>query len=548
MAEIQGSDNLGGTNQSAENDFGDFGFWFQWIEFDNSPSNLTQAGFDTLDGSIADTPPAGSNARIYNAGGTDDLDNLATNASAALLGNSGERFGLRVVTNLEVTTGGTYRFDVRSDDGMRFYVDGQQVVIDDSLHAPRTRSGSIDLDPGQHEIVVIWFERTGQNVLEVDVTGPDYPTTIQLQNANVSANSLADTVTGGEGDDVIRGGEGADSLDGGDDADSLFGGADGDTLLGGDGDDTIDGGAGDDLQTGGDGFDTFIVSAGDDTISDFNTGAGQNFDDGDQTNNDFVDLAPYYDTFFEARADLADDGLLNQSNATDSKGRNVDYGDNTALPGTIAMPGTAPADLTFDNINVACFTRGAMIATPDGERPVQTLRIGDLVVTRDGPPQTIRWIGARRLDADMLVRMPKLRPIRLETSVFGSTTPLIVSPQHRMLLLGATVELMFGEEEVLVKAVDLIGRPGVERLPAQDLEYWHFACDAHEIVYVSGAPTETLLLQEEALKGFDSEARQEIEAIFTLAGAEFGVVHQAPLLPVRPILKSFEARAMLAAR
>ena len=128
--------------------------------------------------------------------------------------------------------------------------------------------------------------------------------------------------------------------------DQLFGGGGADTIDGNAGDDTIDGGGGNDRLTGGDGFDTFIVSAGLDEITDFNTGAGQNIEDGDQTNNDFLDLAPYYDNISEARADLDDDSLLNQSNTTDSQGRDVDYTDNTALPGEIALTGVSSSEMT----------------------------------------------------------------------------------------------------------------------------------------------------------------------------------------------------------
>lgn len=43
-----------------------------------------------------------------------------------------------------------------------------------------------------------------------------------------------------------------------------------------------------------------------------------------------------------------------------------------------------------------CFTAGTMIATPDGERAIETLKVGDLVETLDNGPQAIRWIGGAR--------------------------------------------------------------------------------------------------------------------------------------------------------
>ncbi|MEM7522333.1 MAG: Hint domain-containing protein [Pseudomonadota bacterium] len=646
MAELTGSDAIGGTNQSADNDFGDFGFWFEWIEFTNSPGNLTQAGFDTVDGSL------GGGQTVYNAGGADNLDALASNASAAVLGDSGELFGLRVTTTIDITTAGVYTFDVRSDDGVILYVDGVPVVSDDSLHAPRNRDGDIDLSSGQHEITIIYFERTGQNVLEVDIQGPDYPTEIPLQDAAVRANAGADTVTGGQGDDIIDGGDGADSLLGGDNNDEIDGGAgddvieggsgadtlqggagsdtvsgdagadaindfdgandidggagddtifvtagdfnntvsggadndaitvfnaatatnvidggDGDdtitagdsndsitgggdddqifagdganTIDGGDGDDTLFGGAGADLQTGGDGFEVFTVTAGDDAITDFNTGAGQDFTDGLQDNNDFLDLAPYYDTFFEARADLDDDGLLNQSNAGDTiKGAVVDYTDNTLLPGTIDLDVASSDDLTFDNINVVCFTAGTRIATPDGERAIETLAAGDLVSTLDNGAQPVRWIGRRRVPA-----RGALAPVRfMAGSLPGLKSDLRVSQQHRMLLGGWRAALYFDANEVLAGAKHLVNGDTVHiEETADDVEYIHILFDRHEIIMAEGALSESLHPGPEALDALETTARRELFTVFP----ELGLVCD-PRPTARPCLKAFEARAFVA--
>jgi len=239
MVEITGSDNIGGVNQDADNNFGDFRFWYQWIEIPtpggSTPSNLTEAGFNTADGSLL------GGTTVYNAGGTDDLDGLVSNASAYTLGNdsSGDArdFGVRVTTTLTVDEAGDYRFDINSDDGVMLFVDGEAVVIDDSLHAPRVSNGTINLASGEHEIVIIYFERGGQNVLEVDIRGPDYAGIVQLQNANVQANAGDDTIQSGEGNDTILGGSGTDTIDGG---------AGADTIDGGDGADIVEGGSGND--------------------------------------------------------------------------------------------------------------------------------------------------------------------------------------------------------------------------------------------------------------------------------------------------------------
>lgn len=110
-------------------------------------------------------------------------------------------------------------------------------------------------------------------------------------NDSLSGGSGNDILSGDEGDDTVFGGDGNDILFGGQGADSLVGDAGNDTLLGGQGSDTVVGGSGNDFMsgdkgadvlTGGEGNDTFAFlgygntdskTLGEDTITDFATGA-----------------------------------------------------------------------------------------------------------------------------------------------------------------------------------------------------------------------------------------------------------------------------------
>lgn len=81
---------------------------------------------------------------------------------------------------------------------------------------------------------------------------------------------------------------------------------------------------------------------------------------------------------------------------------------------TTDTPGDVMATIGFNagifDTDIVCFTRGTMIACPEGLRAVEDLKPGDLVITRDHGPQPIRWIGGRRFDGATLAAMPKLRP------------------------------------------------------------------------------------------------------------------------------------------
>lgn len=167
---------------------------------------------------------------------------------------------------------------------------------------------------------------------------------------------------------------------------------------------------------------------------------------------------------------------------------------------------------------VVCFTAGTMIQTQDGNRPIQSLRVGDLVLTCDRGLRSLRWIGHRRIGAELLAAMPWLRPIRIATGAMGAGLPardLLVSPQHRLLVRSAISRRMFGCDEVLVAACHLIGLPGIA--PVVDtwpVDYWHFAFDRHELVWANGAPAEALYPGPQALLAVGPAARAELLTIF----------------------------------
>lgn len=195
---------------------------------------------------------------------------------------------------------------------------------------------------------------------------------------------------------------------------------------------------------------------------------------------------------------------------------------------------------------MTCFTAGTRIETSHGPRRIETLRVGDLVVTRDHGAQPIRWIGMRALDARDLAANPNLRPIRIAKGSMGKGLPLrdlVVSPQHRMLVASRIATRMFGSQEVLVAAKHLLGFPGItiwEDCPS--VTYWHFICDRHEIVLSEGAATESLYLGDQAFLALDHEHRREIADLFPNLFSRTG-----PAVPpdsARPLIRGREGRRL----
>jgi hypothetical protein len=167
---------------------------------------------------------------------------------------------------------------------------------------------------------------------------------------------------------------------------------------------------------------------------------------------------------------------------------------------------------------VPCFVAGTFIRTARGEVRVEELRIGDLVLNREGWPCPVVWIGARRLSRRQLEAAPHLAPVRIRRNAFGEGRPyadLLVSPQHRVMVDGWRAELLLGRERALAHAVHLVdgGRVAIAA-PEGDVHYLHFCLQSHDIVWSNGLCTETLLLGRMALRGYDARSVSELLLLF----------------------------------
>jgi CshA-type fibril repeat protein len=407
-------------------------------------------------------------------------------------------------------------------------------------------------------------------------TGDDADT-IQggLGNDVIDAGIDADLVDGGEGSDSVQGGEGADTITGGtgndliygglDDVigealdlpdatdlrpdnnrDSLVGGAGDDTIFGRDDDDTIDGGAGNDLIDGGIDEDSILGGTGNDTITgsqgaDTATGG----DDRDRFIvptqlaglGDVIDGSEGGDDF--DTLDLTGAGPLEI--AYDPA--NPENGTVTFLDDDRNPIGT----MTFTNIEsvIPCFTPGTLIATPKGEVPVEHLKAGDRVITRDNGIQEIRWTGQKQLGWHDLAANPHLKPVLIRQGSLGNGLPerdMMVSPNHRMLVANDRTALYFDEHEVLVSAKHLVAGPGIQSIDSVGTTYIHFMFDRHEVVLGNGAWTESFQPGDLTLKGMGNAQRSEIFELFPELKTEEGVNdYQA----ARRTLKKHEARLLV---
>gem|GEM_PF-2336679 len=97
-------------------------------------------------------------------------------------GGGGDNYAIVASGTIDVTsqTPLDITFALGGDDGGRLRIDGQDVVVDDSLHTFDNRTGSVSLTPGQHAIEWVGFERGGEAGFELSAfvgtpTFPVYP-------------------------------------------------------------------------------------------------------------------------------------------------------------------------------------------------------------------------------------------------------------------------------------------------------------------------------------------------------------------------------------
>ncbi|MEL7282186.1 MAG: Hint domain-containing protein [Pseudomonadota bacterium] len=246
---------------------------------------------------------------------------------------------------------------------------------------------------------------------------------------------------------------------------------------------------------------------------------GQNFFVGDQVELEFAFTTTTGETFWVIRIDEQNVGIsgpvLPQPGTT--------YTVNGSLDGQQVPVGDVP-----------CFTSGSLVQTPNGVRPIETLRAGDLVVTLDRGVQPIKWAGARHVSALEQVFFEDVRPIAIGARACGGqgpSTELRLSPNHRVMISTPATELYFAEPSVLVAAKHLVNGTSVVRVDQRKpVSYHHLLLEHHDLLLVNGLACESLY------PGF-GEVPEDVLLDLELHGALKD--HSVPY--ARPVLRRHEA-------
>jgi len=156
--------------------------------------------------------------------------------------------------------------------------------------------------------------------------------------------------------------------------------------------------------------------------------------------------------------------------------------------GLTVVQNASPLDNTRGTTHVGGFLLGTSILTDKGKVPVETLRAGSKVFTLDHGLQAVdRVIVCQSNGIDQRA------PIKISKGALRNSADLWVCPDQKMILRDWKAELMFGDNEVLISAHQLVDDKLIYTdKRTQEVTYFHLMFDQHQVVMAEGIATESL--------------------------------------------------------
>ncbi len=190
----------------------------------------------------------------------------------------------------------------------------------------------------------------------------------------------------------------------------------------------------------------------------------------------------------------------------------------------------------------ACYAPGTRIATLHGCKPIEHLRVGDLIPTSNRGVQPVCWIwsGVEALDG----KSRHQKPVLISRGALGHERPdrdLVVSGQHRIAAgVPGQLDHLFAEP-VFVPAKALTCLLGIRYMAGKQAVQWHhFVCAEHAIVRANNVQSETLLLGAEIAQKLAASERRALSKVIGRHVSRTGATRTA-----LPTLTKSEARSAL---
>jgi hypothetical protein len=211
----------------------------------------------------------------------------------------------------------------------------------------------------------------------------------------------------------------------------------------------------------------------------------------------------------------------------------VESGQEDQNAGSSYRYNSATDSYEYSTVSVVYFATGTMIVVPEGERRVEELEKGDLVVTLDHGVQRLQKSLRRHLNF-LKGDDPCHKPIEFKPDALGFGVPrkrLVVSPQHRMLVQNPE------GDQVLVPAKALTEREGIRVMKGcRKVSYVHLVFARHEIVKAHGCWSESFY------PGTYVTSRIKRREQLNLIGIFPELMRDQPVSPARSFVRVGEAQ------
>ncbi|MGS0467572.1 Hint domain-containing protein [Cobetia marina] len=139
------------------------------------------------------------------------------------------------------------------------------------------------------------------------------------------------------------------------------------------------------------------------------------------------------------------------------------------------------------SVDINCFAKGTEIMTPKGARPIETLQVGDDIMTADNRMISIKWIGrqtTRPKDFNENLQAIKIRKHAIAHGV--PTSDLVLTAGHGIVV-----------DDLLINASVLVNGSSIDYVPLEELDdevtYYHIESWGHETILANGTPAETYI-------------------------------------------------------
>ncbi|MGP8027157.1 MAG: Hint domain-containing protein [Acidocella sp.] len=127
-----------------------------------------------------------------------------------------------------------------------------------------------------------------------------------------------------------------------------------------------------------------------------------------------------------------------------------------------------------------------MILTDRGDVAVETLTIGDNVITTTGETRPVRWIG-RRVVSTRFADPLRVNPVHIKTNALADGVPsrdLLISPDHALLVDG-----ILAQAGALVNGISIVRETEVP----ESFTYYHVEVADHSLILAEDTPAETFI-------------------------------------------------------